>query len=62
MRLDPTTAPCYVLLPVLAVMITIYQTKYQAQQQHKFLFILIYSSRTVQLQSGSKSYDNTLIC
>ena len=29
-----------------------YQTKYQAQQQHRFLLILIYSSRYVQLQSG----------
>ena len=29
-----------------------YQTKYQSQQQQRFLFILIYSSRYVQLQSG----------
>ena len=42
----------YVLLSVLAVMITVYQAKYQAQQQPKFLLILTYSSRTVQLLSG----------
>ena len=33
------------------VMFCGYQTKYQAQQQ-RFLLILIYSSRYVQLQSG----------
>ena len=34
------------------VMFCGYQTKYQAQQQQRFLLILIYSSRYVQLQSG----------
>ena len=33
--------------------IQIYQTKYQAQQQHRFLLILIYSSKSVQLYSAS---------
>ena len=36
-----------------------YQTKYQAQQQHKFLLILIYSSRYVQLQSDD-NHDNNV--
>ena len=34
------------------VMFCCYQTKYQAQQQQRFLLMLIYSSRYVQLQSG----------